>query len=120
MTLALDLPPQPESALRALDPRWKLVSKAVAVVAVAVLQTLTATAAALVGPSILGGLGRVPARWYVGRLALLAPFLGLVVVVLPLFLPDAEPLFQLGPMYVSGLGLQLALRIVLKALAIVS
>lgn len=120
MTLALNLPPQPESPLRALDPRWKLASLALAVTCVAVLQTVPGAALAWLGTVFLVVAGRVPGRWYLSRLLLLAPFLGLLLVVFPFSVVDAAPLFRVGPLAFSALGFRTALLIALKAVAIVS
>lgn len=117
MTLALDLPPQPDSPLRARDPRWKLAAVTFAIAMAAALQSLTAAALACLGAWALIVYGRVPVRWVGARLAPLAPFLGLLVVLLPIF--DSAPPVHIGPLAFSA-GLRAALVIVLKATAVVS
>ncbi len=120
MTLALNLPPQPESPLCRLDPRWKLATVAVAIATMVSLQTLFTVALGVSGVLAIVALGRVPWKWYGARLALLAPFLGLLLVALPFFSADAAPLFRVGPASFSLQGFYLALTVVLKAVAVVS
>ena len=69
MTLFFTPPPQTASPLSRLDPRWKLAALTLAAVAVAVVHTGLAAAAALAGASVLAVLARLPWRWWATRLA---------------------------------------------------
>ncbi len=120
MTLAPDLPPCPDSPLRRLDPRWKLAAQVPAAGLVSALATLPAAAAALLAALLLAALGRLPARWFLGRLAALAVVLLLFVALLPVVLHDGGPELDLGPVALSWYGLRVALLICLKALTIVA
>jgi cobalt/nickel transport system permease protein len=102
-------PPVVPSPLGRLDPRWRLAALLVAVVAVAALRGLVPAALALAGTFVLGVLARLPWRWYVGRLAVVALLIALFVVPVPL-LARVELLE----------GLRLAGVILLKSLALFS
>src|SRR4051812_34863898 len=100
MTLALAATPQPASALRGLDPRWKLAGLVAAAAAAAVLRTVPAAGVALGGALGLALVGRLPRRWYLDRLGALAPFLALFAAPLPFVTPDPET-WQVGPLALS-------------------
>lgn len=120
MTLALRLPPQVESPLRRLDARWRLAALALAIILVAALKTLAGAALGLAGAALLLFYGRVPGRWYLSRLALLVPFLALLLLILPFSRQDAESVFRVGSLAYSLAGLRTASLIAVKAVAIVS
>jgi cobalt/nickel transport system permease protein len=120
MTVALVPLPAPESPLGRLDPRWKLAGLVLAALAGAALQTLGAAAAAFAGAAGLAVFARLPWRWYLSRLALVAALLLLFVVLLPLLLQDDGPALELGPVRLSWHGLRVALVLCLKALTIVT
>lgn len=120
MTLSFEDIPISESPLRRLDPRWKLAGVGLAVFAVALLEGVHASSLALTGAFAFAVLGRVPPRWYLGRLLALAPFLILFVVLLPFLVPSEAPLAAWGPVTFSANGLWLALRIGMKAVTIVT
>jgi cobalt/nickel transport system permease protein len=120
MTLAFDHLAGLDSPLRRLDPRWKLAALVPAAGAVAVLRTLPAAVLALAGAGVLVVLGRLPLRWYLGRLGGLSLFLLLFVVLLPFLLDGPGPTWDLGPVRFSLHGLAVALVLCCKALAIVS
>jgi cobalt/nickel transport system permease protein len=119
MTLALDALPCPDSPVRRLDPRWKLAALLLAAAAVAVLTTLPAVFLALLGAAALAAIARLPWRWCLARLAPVAVFLAFFVALLPLLVRGGEPVWQLGPLRVSALGLRLALLLCGKAVALV-
>jgi cobalt/nickel transport system permease protein len=120
MTLSLEQLPCPDSPLRRLDPRWKLAALTLAAAAVAFLHTLPAATAALAGAVMLLLLARLPPRWWLGRLGLVALFLGLFAVTCPFLVLGPGPAWHLGPVVVSLYGLGVGLLLLAKGLAIVA
>jgi cobalt/nickel transport system permease protein len=120
MTLALGLPPCPDSPLRRLDPRWKLAALTLAAAAIAGLGHLSYAALALVVALLLALLGRLPLRWYFGQAVSLALFLGLFALPLPFLLHGTSPAWELGPVRVWPYGLHAALLLSVKALALLT
>jgi cobalt/nickel transport system permease protein len=120
MTGNLHFLPNAHSPLRRLDPRWKLAALTLASAAVAALQTLPASALALAGALGLAVLGRLPPRWFLARLATVTLFLAPFALVLPFLFEDSSGTFTLGPVRISVHGVELALRLCGKALAIVT
>jgi cobalt/nickel transport system permease protein len=120
MTLSFAAPPCPASPLSRLDPRWKLVALVPAAAAVAALRTPPAAVAALGGALLLALLGRLPPRWYLGRLGAVAAVLALFAGTLPFLLSGPGLAWQWGPVRVSSYGLGAALLLVAKALALVT
>lgn len=118
MTIAFSPPPCLESPLRHLDPRSKLAGLAAATAAVASLRTLPPAAVALLAAFTLAIVGRLPLRWYLGRVGAVALFLALFTVPLP-FLLDG-PGWEVGPLSLSPRGAVAALVIWAKALAILT
>jgi cobalt/nickel transport system permease protein len=108
MTLAFAQLPSPDSPLRCLDPRWKLATLTLAVVGVALLRTLPALLAALAGALALAAAGRLPLRWFLARMGLLALFLAPFVLALPFLASD------------PWAGAALGLRIAVKAFTLVT
>src|SRR5437870_8004915 len=108
MTLALDHFPQPDSPLSRLDPRWKLAAFALAILSVALLHTLTATALAMAGALLLVVLAGLSFRWYLYRLGGVGLFLVMLVAVLPFILHDGGPSLALGSLRISWHGLRVA------------
>src|SRR5689334_21714444 len=96
MTVSLDRIPEPGSPLARRDARWLLATVLVAVVAFSGLHTVPAAAVAYVSTLAFAALGRIPGRWYVGRLGSLLPFFILFGLMLPFLIHDAEPWLQLG------------------------
>lgn len=119
MTLAFEQLPCPDSPIRRLDPRWKLAALLLTAAAAAMLRSLPAAAAALVGALALAALSRLPLRWYLGRIGLLVLVLTFFALPLPLLL-DGGPGWDLGPLRVSLEGGRVALLLVLKAVTIVT
>jgi cobalt/nickel transport system permease protein len=121
MTLALDFFPHTDSVVHHLDPRWKLAAALIAVIGVAVLQTLPASAAALLVAVLLVIVSRLSARWYLARVGAVGLFLALFAVFLPLVVPGPDTqTWRVGPVSFSLAGAILALRLLAKALAILS
>ncbi len=120
MTLAFEHLPSLDSRLRQLDPRWKLAGLGLAAIAIAALQTLPATLAALAGALALVALGRLPWRWYLARLGAVAVFLAPFVLLMPFVLSDPDPPWSLGPVHVSWHGLEVGLLLCCKAVTIVT
>jgi cobalt/nickel transport system permease protein len=120
MTLSFAALPCPDSPLRRLDPRWKLAAVLAAAAAVAALHTWPAALAALAGALLLAALGRLPPRWYLGRLGAVALFLLLFAGSLPFLLTGPGWVRQWGPLHVSQYGLGAAVLLTAKALALVT
>lgn len=113
MTLALAQLPCPDSPLRRLDARWKLAGLLLTLVAVALLRTLPAAAAALAGALVLAVAGRLPRPWFLARAGVALLFLAPFVLTLPFLLPGPEGV-------PSWHGVRIALLITAKALALVT
>jgi cobalt/nickel transport system permease protein len=77
-------PPAVASPLASLDARWRLALLFAVIVASAVVRSLTAAALALLFSLVLAALARVPVRWYLSRLSVVAGLLALFVVPVPL------------------------------------
>jgi cobalt/nickel transport system permease protein len=121
MTLALDFFPRTDSVVHYLDPRWKLAAAMLSVIGVVILQTLSAAAAALLLAVVLVVVSRLPARWYLARVGTMGLFLAFFAVSLPLVVPGTEATtWRLGPITLSLEGTILALRLLAKALAILT
>jgi cobalt/nickel transport system permease protein len=120
MTLSFAALPCPDSPLRRLDPRWKLAALVPAAVAVAALRTWPAALAALAGALLLAALGRLPPRWYLGRIAAVAVFLLLFAASLPFLLSGPGRVWECGPLRVSEYGLAAAVVLTAEALALVT
>jgi cobalt/nickel transport system permease protein len=120
MTLTFDPLPLADSPLRRLDPRWKLAALMLASAAVAALQTVSASALALVCALMLAAVGRLPRRWLLVRLGTVALFLTPFALILLFVFDDARGSFAVGPVPISIHGVDLALRLCCKALTIVS
>ena len=120
MTLAPSLPAIPSSLVSRLDPRWRLVGLLVAAVVATLLRSVAASLLCFVVVLLLVILARLPWRWYLGRLGLLALALALFVLPLPFLVPPTGPGWHLGFLVVSGEGLTLALILTIRAAALVS
>ena len=120
MTLAFSLPPPTPSCLSRLDPRWKLAALLIVAAVVASLHTLPAAVTAFVVSLLLALLARLPPRWFLERLAALALFLALFTLPLPLLLPGEGAGWRYGPFHVSWHGVEVALLLVAKAIALVT
>ena len=117
MKQTLDFPQCFHSPVGRFDPRWKLAALIPATVAAALLQTLEPALTAFLLALVLVSLAKIPWLWLVKRLAVVALFLALFVVWLPLTVPGDG--FNLGPLGLSFAGLTLAGLVLLKALTIV-
>jgi cobalt/nickel transport system permease protein len=121
MTLAIDFFPRAVSPIHRLDARWKLAAIVLAVTGAAVLQTLPAAAAALLIAVLLAFLSRLPLAWYLTRVGSVAFVLGLFTIFLPLVTPGADAeTWRLGPLTLSHPGAILAIRLLAKAIAILT
>jgi cobalt/nickel transport system permease protein len=76
-------PPAVASPLASLDARWRLAMLFAVIVASAVVRSLSAAALALLFSLILAALARVPVRWYLSRLSVVAGLLALFIVPVP-------------------------------------
>jgi cobalt/nickel transport system permease protein len=119
MTATFDHLPCPDSALRRLDPRWKLAAVLLLIIAVAVVRTLPPAAIGLVLAVVLALVGRLPLRWFLLRLSALAAVLALFALPLPLLM-GADSGWEVGPLRFSQAGAYLALLLSAKAIAIVT
>lgn len=120
MTLAFSASPRTHSFLSRLDPRWKLAALLFAAAVAASLHTLAASLAALAAALLLALLARLPARWFLERLAALALFLALFTLPLPWLLGDDGRAWTWGFLRFSPHGVEVALRLIAKAVAIVT
>jgi cobalt/nickel transport system permease protein len=120
VTLAFTPPPCPDSSLRSLDPRGKLLALAGSALVVATLSTLLAAGLALAGSLVLVILARAPRRWYLQRLGSLGLFLVVFTLPLPFLLVGEGVLFSLGPLAFSLGGARVALLLAAKAVALVN
>jgi cobalt/nickel transport system permease protein len=83
MTLALEQAYCAASPFSRLDPRWKLAALLPAAAAVATLRSPEAAGTSLALAVGLVFLARLPLRWYVWRVGVVAVFLGFFVVWMP-------------------------------------
>src|SRR5262245_39865616 len=121
MTLSFARIPCPESPVRRLDPRWKLAAVVLAVAAVAALHTWLPSLVALFAAVLLMLLSRLPPKWVLVRLGTVAGVVLLFAGSLPFLLTDpGPPLFAWGPLEVSAQGLDAAVTLLARSLAIVS
>jgi cobalt/nickel transport system permease protein len=118
MTGTIDQLPCPESALRHLDPRWKLAALLSAVLAVPALQTLRGALAAVAVALVLAMLGRLPRRWTLLRLGTVALLVAPFLLLLPLLHRAGGPSWELGPVALSLHGFDAGLLLGLKTLAL--
>src|SRR4051812_34026928 len=96
MTLALSLPPLPDSPLARLDARWRLAGVLPLALAAAGVRSLHAAAVAAALAVVLAGLARLPPRWLLQRLAALAGALLLFTLPLPFLLRGPGPTWSWG------------------------
>jgi cobalt/nickel transport system permease protein len=120
MTLAFDLPGSPPSPLSRLDPRWKLAALLPAAGVAAALHTIPPAVAAVLGSWLLVAVARLPLRRYLVRLGVMALFLALFVGFLPFLPHQGETPWTVGPFSVSPRGVELAVLISLKAIAVLT
>jgi cobalt/nickel transport system permease protein len=118
MTLAFSLPPQTDSPLGRLDPRWRLAGLTLWAVAASLLATLPAAAVALVAALVLAALARLPARWCLERLGAVALFLAVFTLPLPFLIGGDGPAVEWGPLRLTWAGARAALMIGARALTI--
>jgi cobalt/nickel transport system permease protein len=110
-----------DSPLARLDPRWKLVAFTVAAVAVALLQTVACSAVALVAVLSLAPASGLTLRALGTRLAGVIAVVFFFAIWLPFFLPpNGGGASSIGPLQISGRGVQLAVLICLKTTAILT
>src|ERR1051326_1977875 len=120
MTLSFAPLPCPDSPLRRIDPRWKLAGILVALLGIALLRELPTAGAGLVLALALAAAARMPARWYLWRIAPLGLFVVFFVVSFPLLAHDGVPWFEIGGLSVSWSGMRSALLIAAQAVALVT
>lgn len=108
-----------DSLLHRLDPRIRVVAATALSVVVALSNQFTTLAIALAAGLILIALARLPMMAVAGRLSVVAGFLLLLWLVLPITVGGA-PLLKLGPLTATREGVAHAGRITLKSMAILS
>lgn len=112
----------PDTGLRRLDPRARVLAAAVFAIATVTLGSLSVLLAALAGALGLAVWARLPLKETVRRMVAVDGFILLTLVMLPFSTPPvagAEPLFTLWSLPASREGLEHALRIALKANAVI-
>jgi cobalt/nickel transport system permease protein len=120
MTLAFSLPPPTQSMLSRLDPRWKLAALLLAAAVIATLHTLPVAVVACAGTLALALSARLPGRWLLQRLGAASLFFALFALPLPWLSIGDGPSWSLGPLRVSQHGTEVALLLVVKALALLT
>jgi cobalt/nickel transport system permease protein len=121
IAFARDLVGRADSPLARLDPRWKLATFTLAAVAVALLQTVPCSTVALLGALSLVPAGGLSFRVFLTRLGGVIAIVFFFAIWLPFFLPqDGGVGWSVGPLQVSGRGVQLAVLICLKTTAILT
>jgi cobalt/nickel transport system permease protein len=119
MTLAFTPPPRTVSPFSRLDPRWKLAALTLAGLVAAAVHTPRGAAAALVGALVLAFLSRLPLGWSAMRLAPVLLFVALFAVPLIFFPTKTALVWRFGPAIASLSGVETALILLCKAVAIV-
>ncbi len=120
MTLAFDIPECPSSLVGRLDPRWKLAGVLLAAVALAPVRTWSPALAGLVGALLLVALGRLPWRWYLGRLGIALTMFALFLIWLPLVVEDGHATCEFGFVTLSLTGLERLVVLTAKLGAMIS
>ena len=118
MTLAFSLPPQTDSPLGRLDPRWRLAGLIVLAAAVSLLQSLPAAGLAFLAALFLAVLARLPARWCLERLGAVALLLALFTLPLPFLIGGDGPAVDWGPFRLTWVGARAALMLAARALTV--
>jgi cobalt/nickel transport system permease protein len=118
MTLAFSLPPQADSPLGRLDPRWRLAGLIVVAAAVSLLHSLPAAGVALLVAMLLAASARLPARWCLERLGAVAFFLALFTLPLPFLIDGEGPAVEWGPLRLTWAGTRAGLLLAARALTI--
>jgi cobalt/nickel transport system permease protein len=114
MTIGLQTLPCTDSVVSRLDPRWKLLSLTVLLVAATVVQHLIATSL-LLGVALLFALiARLPRRWYLRQLGAAMGFIVLFATPLPVLLTGPGWIWTLGPLHFSEHGTVIAVRLCVK------
>lgn len=113
-------PSSTSSIIGRVDARWRLASLLCAAAVTASLRTLTASTAALIAALLLAFLARLPRRWFLQRLAALAVFLAVFALPLPWLLAADDRVGTWQSLHFSPHGLEIAVRLSVKAIAIVT
>jgi len=108
-----------KSVIHKIDPRYRVVAAALLSVIIAVLTGIEALLAAITIAGITLAAAKLNPRAVAGRLAVVAGFLFLLWLVLPVTHPGTV-FYTLGPLTLSCEGVLLATRITLKSFAILS
>ncbi|HEY8505340.1 MAG TPA: CbiQ family ECF transporter T component, partial [Gemmataceae bacterium] len=117
MTLYVEHLAPTDSPLARWDARWKLAAILLAAFAVAALRAWPPAVAACAGALVLAAVAELPGRWFRTRLFVLALALLPFLFILPLTLEGGQT-WKLGPLAVSSRGVETAVLLAGKALAI--
>lgn len=117
MAHSFSAPPVRDSGLSRWDPRWKLAGVTLAGIALLILQSPWTASLGLIGVITLLLWSGLPVRWWLRRLAGIALFVGFFVIWFPL-LDSRDPAWRMGPVRLSLPGLEQAILILAKSLAI--
>lgn len=120
MTLAFDVPACAPSFVQRLDPRWKLAALLLASLAFALLRSWGPATAALAVALVLVLLARLPAVWYVRRLATAVFFFAVFLIWLPLVVEQGDAQIDLGMVTLSLTGLLRLVALSAKLAAMIS
>lgn len=117
MTLTLRDWTTGDSPLHRMDARWKVLGILTAAVGLVLSQNWGVAALGLLSSTLWLRYAGLPWGWLGQRLGGLGGFLLAVTLLLPVSIPG-EPGWALGPIWISRRGLELALLIVVRALAV--
>jgi cobalt/nickel transport system permease protein len=107
------------SVIHKIDPRYRVVAATLLSIAIALASGLTALATALAMAGLILAAARLNLRRVLGRLAVVAGFLLLLWLVLPIT-QRGSPLVAIGPVTLSREGVLLATQITLKSFSILA
>ncbi|MGF1577913.1 MAG: cobalt ECF transporter T component CbiQ [Gemmataceae bacterium] len=111
MTVSLKLPSLPPTRLKNWDSRWKLIGVVLAASVSATLQHFGPAFLALALSLLLLGLARISWRWYLVRVSVLWPVWIGLVLLLPFFVDEGGPAYELGSLRLSLDGFLVAGRV---------
>src|SRR4051812_2228671 len=108
MTLAFSLPPQTDSPLGRLDPRWRLAGIILLALAMSLQRSLPGATLALLVAVFLAILVRLPLSWLFERLGAVALVLAFFSLPLTFLMGGDGPAVDWGPIRLSWTGARAA------------